>query len=55
MGIEEPGLSNRQGGLIERKSIDDLIAKSSGIDINGGAFSRDEGGGDKERENMWKT
>lgn len=47
MGIEEPGMSNRQGGLLERESLDDSIAKSRRIDINGGTFSRE---GDKKRE-----
>lgn len=41
MGIEEPGMSNRQGGLLERESVDDSIAKSRRIDINGGTFSRE--------------
>lgn len=45
MGIEEPGMSNRQGGLLERESLDDSIAKSRRIDINGGTFSRERAGG----------
>lgn len=50
MGIEEPGMSNRQGGLLERDSSDDSMAKSRRIDINGGTFSREGAGGDKNRE-----